>query len=78
MLIHRKYTVFTQIIPPPCRCNDIAVTVHIAGIEVDIHGGADVVTVEKTYCESCNHVERLHWSRQGVHRLRLYRFMSRN
>ena len=29
-----------------CRCNDITVTVHIAGIETDIHNGADAETVE--------------------------------
>lgn len=39
-------TVFAQITPPTCCCSDIAVTVHIAGIEADIHSGADAATVE--------------------------------
>ena len=38
---------FTEVTPAhPVRCGNVAVTVRIAGTEVDIHSGADVATVE--------------------------------
>ena len=30
----------------PVRCGNVAVTVHIAGAEADIHSGAEAATVE--------------------------------
>ena len=38
---------FAEVTPvQPVRCGNVAVTVHIAGAEVDIHSRADVATVE--------------------------------
>ena len=38
---------FAEVTPAhPVRCGNVAVTVRIAGTEVDIHSGADVATVE--------------------------------
>ena len=38
---------FAEVTPPqPVRCGNVAVTVRMAGIEADIHSGADAATIE--------------------------------
>lgn len=38
---------FAEVTPAqPARCDNVAVTVRIAGVEADIHSGADAATVE--------------------------------
>ena len=38
---------FAEVTPiQPARCGNVAVTVRLAGVEADIHSGADAATVE--------------------------------
>ena len=38
---------FAEVTPvQPLRCSNVAITIRIAGVEADIHSGADAATVE--------------------------------
>ena len=44
-------TAFAEVTPPQPVCSgNVAVTVRISGVEVNIHNGADAATVETVLC----------------------------
>ena len=43
----QQHVQFAEVTPvQPVRCGNVAITVRIAGVEADIHSGADAATVE--------------------------------
>lgn len=47
---------FAEVTPAqPVRCGNVAITVRVAGVEADIHSGADAATVETVlrFLKSC-------------------------